>query len=156
MKDLSSGERLILTILLTIREPELMRIKLGNGIKKIFLMDEPDAHLESKVVSRLIEVIKKTIITEIGIQVIMTSHNIESLCSVEKYYLLNKKNEYYEINEESNGSKFHIFSDNKIITDAINDTNIEAICDEFCFVKRIGDDPKIYGTAVEVFFKKRI
>jgi len=138
LKDLSSGERLILTILLTIREPELMKIKLDNNIKKIFLMDEPDAHLESKVVSVLIRIIKNIIIKDFNIQVIMTSHNIESLCSVEKYYLLSKtKDENYEITEQTSGSNFHLFSDNKIITIENNTINIETLCHEFCFVKII-------------------
>ncbi|EDV26810.1 uncharacterized protein TRIADDRAFT_54102 [Trichoplax adhaerens] len=42
--------------------------------KAVYLLDEPDAHLHTSFVKQLIEIIKTRLVSELGMQVIMTTH----------------------------------------------------------------------------------
>ena len=71
---LSSGEQMIVTLLLWAYDE-----KLGT-IKKLLLLDEPDAHLHPSMARMFSEIVKDTLVDKFGVQVILTTHSPATLC----------------------------------------------------------------------------
>ena len=79
IKDLSPGERLILNLMLILREKENIKMAFNGKTKQILLFDEPDSHCEPSLVKSILEIIKTVIIGKLNIQVIMTTHNTTTI-----------------------------------------------------------------------------
>ena len=102
-KLLSPGERLILLFLLwkyVFKKHKLMR---GN----VLLLDEPDSHLHPTAVSEIVSIIKDLV--ELGIQVIITTHNpiTISLINNENLFLITENKNMLQI--QSSINKFKIY-----------------------------------------------
>ncbi|SPJ31979.1 AAA family ATPase [Candidatus Protochlamydia amoebophila] len=92
LSNISSGERIVLLIL-------LWRFDQRNIQKEsVILLDEPDAHLHPSMVKEVIDVIKTKLVTELGIQVIMTTHNPTTVSFVPKKSLFILENEPPDFN----------------------------------------------------------
>ena len=111
--DLSPGERLTLHLILLIKDKDNIKMeyssqnsennKIGNiengknnHIKQVLLLDEPDSHCHSSLLHKFINILQQTIINEMKIQVIMTTHN---------YWTINHdfiKNNIYSILRDGN------------------------------------------------------
>ncbi|WP_075882589.1 AAA family ATPase [Candidatus Protochlamydia sp. W-9] len=92
LSNISSGERIVLLVL-------LWRFDQRNIQKEsVILLDEPDAHLHPSMVKEVIDVIKTKLVTELGIQVIMTTHNPTTVSFVPKKSLFILENEPPDFN----------------------------------------------------------
>lgn len=69
LTDLSSGEKMIVMLILWSYNPE------STTLNNLILLDEPDAHLHPSMSKLLIKIISDTLVNEYGVQVIMTTHN---------------------------------------------------------------------------------
>jgi predicted ATPase len=85
--NLSSGERLVLLVLLWQFEQR------NNSKRGIILLDEPDAHLNPSLVKEIIDMIKTKLVKELGLQVIMTTHNPTTISFVPAECLFVLENE---------------------------------------------------------------
>lgn len=89
---LSPGEKLILHFLLIYKDKDLIKIdKSKINTNQVLLLDEPDSHCEPDLVVNLVKLINDLLVTELEIQVIMTSHNTTTMFSLQfddKIYLL--------------------------------------------------------------------
>jgi energy-coupling factor transporter ATP-binding protein EcfA2 len=93
-KDLSPGERLILHLILIIKDKDNIKIyhPFDTKIKQVLLLDEPDSHCEPNLVKNFIDVIRNVLVDELDIQVIMTTHNSTTVFSVHADYLYKLEN----------------------------------------------------------------
>ncbi|WP_420557400.1 AAA family ATPase [Roseovarius sp.] len=76
--ELSSGEQMIVTLILW-----SFSEKLGK-LKKLLILDEPDAHLHPEMAKMFKEIVCETLVNKFGIQVIMTSHSPTTLCWIDE------------------------------------------------------------------------
>ncbi len=68
--DLSSGEKVLVSLVLFLYNSD------SRGIfPKLFLMDEPDAHLHPSMTSQFLRVVKNVLVDKHGVHVIMTTHS---------------------------------------------------------------------------------
>lgn len=70
LNDLSSGEKTILRTILW-----LYNSKHNKIFPKLFLMDEPDAHLHPSMTRQFIDVVKNALVDQYKVRVIMTTHS---------------------------------------------------------------------------------
>jgi predicted ATPase len=70
LNDLSSGERTILRTVLW-----FYNTKHNNIFPKLFLLDEPDAHLHPSMTRQFIDVLKSVLVDQYGVRVILTTHS---------------------------------------------------------------------------------
>jgi ABC-type lipoprotein export system ATPase subunit len=68
--DLSSGEKAILKLILW-----LYNSKHHNRFPKLFLLDEPDAHLHPAMTRQFLNVIKEVLVEKYGVRVILCTHS---------------------------------------------------------------------------------
>ncbi len=76
---LSSGEQMIVMLILW-----SFNEKLGE-LKKLLILDEPDAHLHPQMAKMFIEIISDVLVKEFGIQIIMTTHSPTTLCWINEH-----------------------------------------------------------------------
>jgi energy-coupling factor transporter ATP-binding protein EcfA2 len=70
LNDLSSGEKTILRTVLWFYNTK------HNGIfPKLFLLDEPDAHLHPSMTRQFIDIVKGVLVDQFGVRVILTTHS---------------------------------------------------------------------------------
>ncbi|MBK7362059.1 MAG: AAA family ATPase [Micavibrio sp.] len=83
---LSSGEQMIVTLILWSFNDELAQLK------KLIILDEPDAHLHPEMALMFKEIISDVLVKKFGIQIIMTTHSPTTLCWMEEesIYLMNR------------------------------------------------------------------
>lgn len=84
--DLSSGERMIVTLILWAYNEQI------GALNSLFLMDEPDAHLHPSMSQLFIKIVSETLVTDYGIQIIMTTHNPSTLALLpeDSIFIMNK------------------------------------------------------------------
>jgi predicted ATPase len=70
LDDLSSGEKTILRTILW-----LYNTKNNNIFPKLFLLDEPDAHLHPSMTRQFIDVLKNVLVDQYSVRVILTTHS---------------------------------------------------------------------------------
>ncbi|MCP9237945.1 AAA family ATPase [Lewinella sp. JB7] len=70
LNDLSSGEKIIMSLLLYI-----LISKVYNRTPKLILLDEPDAHLHPSLTREFVSGVNDILVGEFGCQVIMTTHS---------------------------------------------------------------------------------
>lgn len=70
LNDLSSGEKTILRTVLW-----LYNSKHNNIFPKLFLLDEPDAHLHPSMTRQFIDVLKNVLVDQFKVRVILTTHS---------------------------------------------------------------------------------
>jgi len=70
LNDLSSGERVILRTILW-----FYNTKHNQVYPKLFLMDEPDAHLHPSMTRQFIDVLKNVLVDQYGVRVILSTHS---------------------------------------------------------------------------------
>jgi hypothetical protein len=70
LNDLSSGERTILRTVLW-----FYNSKHNNIFPKLFLLDEPDAHLHPSMTRQFIDVLKNVLVDQYNVRVILTTHS---------------------------------------------------------------------------------
>jgi predicted ATPase len=75
--DLSSGEKVIMGLLIKIFTSELYQKELM--IPDLVVLDEPDAHLHPEMSKILIEVLEGIFVNELGINVIITTHSASTV-----------------------------------------------------------------------------
>jgi predicted ATPase len=68
--DLSSGEKVLISLVFY-----LYNSQEKNVFPKLFLLDEPDAHLHPSMSQQFLNVIKNVLVDKFGVQVIMTTHS---------------------------------------------------------------------------------
>lgn len=117
-KDLSSGEKVIIGLILKLFTSEYYGEKLK--FPDLILLDEPDAHLHPEMSNLLINVLENTFVSKFGIKVIFTTHSPSTIA------LLNENNIYQISNGEGTSLK-KISKDNalKILTSFIPTLNID-------------------------------
>lgn len=76
-KDLSTGEQIIISLYMWQYDKNPLH-------STIFLLDEPDAHLNPKMAKMLIDVLKNVIVKKFGCQVIMTTHSLSTVAYCEE------------------------------------------------------------------------
>ena len=74
LNDLSSGEMAILRTLLWFYNSKHNKI-----FPKLFLMDEPDAHLHPSMTRQFIDVIKNVLVDQYNVRVILTTHSASTV-----------------------------------------------------------------------------
>ena len=84
--------------------------------KTILLLDEPDARLHPSAVYDMLNILKKR--TDLGIQIIMTSHNPTTLCLAEDKNLFLLYEENFEVKIKSGLTKYEIT--NRLTSDLIH------------------------------------
>lgn len=90
---LSPGEKLELLTLLWLFETKIVK---ENKNGAIFILDEFDAHLHPSLAKQVIEAIKRKLVGEYSVQVIMTTHNPTTVSLVPKDCLYIMSNENHE------------------------------------------------------------
>jgi energy-coupling factor transporter ATP-binding protein EcfA2 len=70
LDDLSSGERTILRTVLW-----FYNTKHNNIFPKLFLLDEPDAHLHPSMTRQFIDVLKNVLVDQYNVRIILTTHS---------------------------------------------------------------------------------
>lgn len=88
--DLSSGERVLMWLVFYLYNSQ------EKGVfSKLFLLDEPDAHLHPSMSQQFINVMKKVLVDELGVQVIMTTHSPSTvaLAPEESIFVANREGE---------------------------------------------------------------
>jgi len=78
--DLSSGEKVILRIICWLFYNQLEKA----AYPKLLVLDEPDAHLSPAMIHRMLNTIQNTLIEEMGISVIMTTHSPNTVALAEE------------------------------------------------------------------------
>jgi len=68
--DLSSGEKMLLVLMLW-----LYKSQRKGGFPKLFLLDEPDAHLHPSLTRQFLSVIKEVLVERHGVRVILSTHS---------------------------------------------------------------------------------
>lgn len=68
--DLSSGEKVLISLIFY-----LFNSQENNLFPKLFLLDEPDAHLHPSMTQQFLNVIKNVLVDKFGVKVIMTTHS---------------------------------------------------------------------------------
>ncbi|RNA39230.1 AAA ATPase domain [Brachionus plicatilis] len=99
-KDLSPGERLILHLIVLIKDRENIKMEnIDKQIKQVLLLDEPDSHCEANLVDKFIDLINAELVAYLNIQVIMTTHNYLTICKIEEnnLYVIKNENDHLEI-----------------------------------------------------------
>jgi len=83
---LSSGEQMIVMLILWSFNDEL------GQLKKLIILDEPDAHLHPEMALMFKEIISDVLVKKFDIQIIMTTHSPTTLCWMdeESIFLMNK------------------------------------------------------------------
>lgn len=72
LNEISTGEQIILSLFMWQYDKTPLH-------SMVFLLDEPDAHLNPKMAKMLINVLKNIIVGEFGCQVIMTTHSLSTV-----------------------------------------------------------------------------
>jgi energy-coupling factor transporter ATP-binding protein EcfA2 len=89
--ELSPGERLMLHLIVILKDKDNIKMNSSSSfeqkIKQILLLDEPDSHCEPNLVKGFIDVVQNVLVKDLGIQVIMTTHNSTTIFSVDPAYL---------------------------------------------------------------------
>jgi ABC-type Mn2+/Zn2+ transport system ATPase subunit len=70
LNDLSSGERMILRTIFW-----FYNSKHNNLFPKLFLLDEPDAHLHPSMTRQFIDVLKNVLVDQYGVRIVLTTHS---------------------------------------------------------------------------------
>ena len=70
LNDLSSGEKAIFRTMLW-----FYNTKHNNMFPKLFLLDEPDAHLHPSMTRQFLDVLKNVLVDQYGVRIIMTTHS---------------------------------------------------------------------------------
>lgn len=70
LNDLSSGEKAILRTMLW-----FYNTKHNNIFPKLFLLDEPDAHLHPSMTRQFVDILKNVIVDQYGVRVILSTHS---------------------------------------------------------------------------------
>lgn len=70
LNDLSSGEKTILRTILW-----FYNTKHNNIFPKLFLLDEPDAHLHPSMTRQFLDVLKSVLVDQYNVRIIMTTHS---------------------------------------------------------------------------------
>ena len=141
LTELTTGEQIMLLSVLWEYKIKNFRNDDENKDKKIILLlDEPDCFLHTSAIKLFVDTIKKKIIGELGVQVIMTTHSpiTVSLIDKECLYLMEKFNN--EVRIQSFPTKREIF-------ETINE-NIVFVDEHFKLVFVEGarrDDHKFYS-----------
>lgn len=68
--DLSSGEKVLISLVFYLYHSQEKK-----AFPKLFLLDEPDAHLHPSMSQQFLNVIKNVLVDKYGVQVIMTTHS---------------------------------------------------------------------------------
>ena len=91
--DLSSGERVLMSLALA-----LYNSNFDVFFPQMLLLDEPDASLHPSMSKIFLDIIKKVLVNEIGVKVIMTTHSPSTvaLAEEEALYVVNKSGERIE------------------------------------------------------------
>ncbi|MGB3214524.1 MAG: AAA family ATPase, partial [Alphaproteobacteria bacterium] len=99
--NLSSGEQMIVMLILWSFNEELAQVK------KLLLLDEPDAHLHPEMGLMFKEIISEIIVKKFGVQVIMTTHSPTTLCwfEEENIFLMDKYKGIIKSNKQEAMSK---------------------------------------------------
>ncbi|MFV1807416.1 ATP-binding protein [Phaeobacter sp. Ax4a-4a] len=79
--DLSSGERIFISFAVALYNAA--NLKDTTSFPKLLLLDEIDATLHPSMVKYVLRIIKKTLVSELGIKVIMTTHSPTTVALVE-------------------------------------------------------------------------
>jgi ABC-type branched-subunit amino acid transport system ATPase component len=128
LENLSPGERLILTLLLTIREPDIMKINNEFNTRQILLLDEPDCHCHPDLVMKIIDILKNELVNKMEIQVIMTTHNLTTLYNVSDCYILKK----YDDDDDDDGDKLVLKKESKSTAMNIIGKNLNDLLTGLC------------------------
>lgn len=146
-RDLSPGERLILHLILLIKDKE--NIKMDNFDQKtklVLLLDQPDSHCGVYLVEEFIKVIKKLIVDDMNIQVIMSTHNYLTISS--KYI---DKDSFY-LMEYCENNQLKIINDKEnFLISFENESSVR-------FLNKILDmnyDGSLHGILIEYFIKHK-
>ena len=96
-KFISSGEFSIFQLLTLLNSFELKK-------PKVLILDEPDAHLDPKLCKKLIKIIREEFVEKYKIQVIMSTHKLDTIALVpsnQKYkiYTIEKEGKAIEVEE---------------------------------------------------------
>jgi len=96
--ELSSGERFIFLGLLW-KFISVKKLKITDSQKIIYLLDEPDSHLEQIAIEKLLLIIQNDLVKNLKIKVIISTHNINTVNFFEQNQNvfsceLNRKNQY--------------------------------------------------------------
>ncbi len=85
---LSSGEQMIVSLILWAFNEKI------SELKKLLILDEPDAHLHPQMAKMFKEIISDVLVEKFGIQVIMTTHSPTTLCWMdeESIFLMHPQN----------------------------------------------------------------
>ena len=103
-KQLSSGEKLQLSIYLWEYDILMKYSKINKEKHMLLLIDEPDSHLHPSKLNEIISLLKKDFVKEMKMQVIMTTHNpsIISLVDKENVFVMFEENDKIKIANSSN------------------------------------------------------
>ena len=162
-KDLSPGERLILHLILLIKDKEYIKIKnTHETIEQVLLLDEPDSHCEANLANIFIDIIKNELVEEMKIKVLMTTHNYITICKIDKeniFLIQPNDDDNLEIKADPEKSlSYDILAKNIIDLFNLNEQPIEVVDKAYssiCFDKNGSIiSGKMYGNLLEDFIKK--
>jgi len=93
VQDLSSGERVLVSLVLWIFNSEDL-----TTFPKILLLDEPDAHLHPEMVTKLLYVLYDVLYKKFNVKIVMTTHSptTVALANEDCLYLVDNKKEGFE------------------------------------------------------------
>jgi predicted ATPase len=88
LNDLSSGERTILRTMFW-----FYNTKHNNVFPKLFILDEPDAHLHPSMTRQFIDVLKNVLVDQYGVRVILSTHSPSTvaLAPEESIFLMSRE-----------------------------------------------------------------
>ena len=94
-KDLSSGEKVLFALVLSLYNTEKDKI-----FPKLLLLDEVDASLHPSMTKNLLAVVKNTLVMENNIKVIMVTHSPSTIACADEESIYIVNNEWLEKNEK--------------------------------------------------------
>ncbi|RNA27694.1 AAA family ATPase [Brachionus plicatilis] len=148
-RDLSPGERLILHLILLIKDRENIKMEnIDENIKQILLLDEPDSHCEANLVRIFIDIIDKELVNKMKIQVIMTTHNYLTICKIkeESLFVISKNGKELEIENDAGKCKsFDILAKNLIELFDITNQSVEVRASTYKGICEACKNGSLYG-----------
>lgn len=107
--ELSSGEQVIFRLICWLFFHKLKY----SSYPELMLLDEPDAHLNPKMIRRLIDNLQSVLVEQLGVRVIMTTHspNTIALCDAAALYELERTENKHQIVKLSRTVALAKFSD---------------------------------------------
>lgn len=143
---LSSGEQMIVSLILW-----AFNEKIGD-LKKLLILDEPDAHLHPQMAKMFKEIISDVLVKKFGIQVIMTTHSPTTLCWMDEgsIFLMHPQNGLQKASKKEALDKLtsgllYVHEAFKIILveDADDYKFHQSVYDELAYMKILPKEPRL-------------